>query len=173
VERSSITARVAKVACAATSSSSVVWTRTRSPRTVLVLALVDGVAVELLAEVFLAPGTGFVVLPGRERLVAAVAGILVCALEKLVAVLLRVRLCPFHAGLDVAQLFLEVPDRSVVEFPPELVRRELEPPCHDLVAPAEVLVGAVDELHLSDHVLHEVGLREVLVEVEVLDLSQP
>ena len=82
-----------------------------------ILALVDGVAVELLAEVFLTSAAWHVVLPGRERLVATVAGILVCVFENLAAVLLRVRLCPFCAGLDVAQPFLKVPDdRSVVVF---------------------------------------------------------
>ena len=57
----------------------------------------------------------------------------------------------------------------------ELVSCELEPsrPCRDLVAPAEVLVDAVNELHLGDHVLHEVGLQEVLVGELVPDLPQP
>ncbi len=74
-------------------------------------------------------------MPGL--LVAAVA-ILVRVLEKLAAFLLRVRLCPFRASLDVAQLFLEVPDDcSVVELPLELVCCKFEPPCRDLVAPAE------------------------------------
>jgi hypothetical protein len=63
-------------------------------------------------------------------------------------------------------------DCRVVEVPLELVGSEFETPRRDLVAPAEGFVGAGNKLHLGDHVLHEVGFRKVLVEVEVLGLAQ-
>ena len=173
MERGSVPACIAKVAGAAASSSSVVRGSTVRGLLVLVPALIDRVAVELLAEILVTPGARLVVLPGSERLIIAVAGALVSVFENLAAVLLRMCLCPFCAGLDDTQFLLKVPhDRSVVILLLELVRGKLETPRCDLVAPAEVLVGAVDELHLGDHVLHEVSLRAVLVGEKVLYLSQ-
>ena len=92
---------VAEVAVAANSSSPVVRRCAVRGLLLLVLALVDRGAVELLAEVFLTSGAWLFVLPGWESLLATVAGILVCVLENLAAVIQRVRLCPFSGGLEV------------------------------------------------------------------------
>ena len=122
----------------------------------LVAALVEGVSVELLAEVLEAPGAGLVVLANSKRLVAAA----VLKVERLGASLGSLGLRAVSTGLEGAKLGLEVSyDCRVVELLDELRGGQLETPCGDLRRPAGALsLGRqldlrVDRLHLCDHVL--------------------
>ena len=92
VENRSVAPRAAQVAC---TPSAFVWRYPVWRLLLLVIALVDGMAVELLAEVVTAPRTRLVVFARRESLVPTMSiAVLVYLLEHLGAGLLGVGLSP-------------------------------------------------------------------------------